>query len=73
MITQICISAGASITAVFVMHIHAKWTDGDTVPDWILAITFLSKQASSAVQNRKVKNTIFFENGRNGKERITST
>jgi hypothetical protein len=58
MITQICISAGAAITAVCVMHIHGKWTNGDTVPGWILAITFLSKQASSSVQDRKVQNTI---------------
>jgi hypothetical protein len=40
MITQICISSGAAVTAVFVMHIHGKWTNGDTVPGWILAITF---------------------------------
>jgi hypothetical protein len=55
MIVQICISAGAAITAVFVMHIHGKWTYGDTIPGWILAITFLSKQAHSSDQYRKVK------------------
>jgi hypothetical protein len=67
MITQICVSAGAVITAVFVMHIHGKWTNGDTIPRWILAITFLSKQATSADQYRKVQKTIIYFGKQNGK------
>uniref|UniRef100_A0A914UXT0 Uncharacterized protein n=1 Tax=Plectus sambesii TaxID=2011161 RepID=A0A914UXT0_9BILA len=50
MVIQIGLSASATLTAVLIMYQHNKWTTGVKVPDRLLALTRITRDASDKLQ-----------------------
>lgn len=52
--SQVAINAATSLAAVFVMNQNRKWTSGELIPDWILAVTRIGYKENNTPAEKMV-------------------